>query len=274
MLRSTIFLWLIWTSVASASAHAQQACLSQARNSYEELYCKVAASDENNGLPSLADFRRNPPETQALLLRRPAARLGLKMPERLRKKADVPAAAADVVQQERSTRQEKSEPASTANTGANSLSLDSCVLAQDTIRCTEKIFRLVSNRDNQELVAGALSVNNRLALPQRSGEHAQRDYLIDAYQTYIEKMLEIGLGASTMTFSKFYYTYEELHQQEVDFSHRMEKMFDYLKQDKAAMAVRRRYSHQLPENIAQCGRLSAQLIVCDEGDVNWVYELR
>jgi len=150
--------------------------------------------------------------------------------------------------------------------------MEACELDGELIRCGGRRFRLVTNLANHLLEPQALSDSNRLLLPANPGDEDLKDYLLQAYQTYIEKMLTIGLGASTMSFSKFYYTHQSLQRQDADFAARMEKMFEFLKKDKAAMAIQPRYHNKLPRSLDQCGRLSQRLIVCDEGDVNWVFE--
>ena len=59
---------------------SQAAPQCQPQTEYEKLYCQIKAKDANVALPSFEDFRRNDPQVQALLLKRPAARWGLAVP--------------------------------------------------------------------------------------------------------------------------------------------------------------------------------------------------
>ena len=275
----SVILSLLLAGICSAS-RAQDVCLQQARNSYEKLYCEVKAGGEGADLPSLADFRRNPPKIQALLLRRPASRLGLELPQQeAQQKILQSKISQQQLPQPQLPRQELQPQASQgkavpkpADRESVEIGLTACELHRDIIRCGEHIFQLALNRANHQLRAQALSKSNHLSLPTVSGSGLdEKNDLIQAYQIYIEKMLEIGLGASTMTFSKFYYTYQTLQRQDVDFAQRMEKMFGFLKKDKATMAVQKRYHNTLPDSMEQCGHLSERLVVCDEGDMNWVF---
>ncbi len=249
------------------NSHGQNSCEQQARTAYEQLYCQIKAGGDGAGLPSLPDFRRNSPKIQALLLRRPAARLGLEVPTVSELVPESRAVETPALQPENA---KPIAPEATAR-GRNS-DMGSCDLDGELIRCDGQQFRLVTNLPNRLLKPQALSANNRLLLSPGPGNRELKDYLLQAYQTYIEKMLTIGLGASTMSFSKFYYTHESLQRQDADFPRRMEQMFEFLKKDKATMAIQPRYHNKLPDSLDQCGRLSQDLIVCDERDLNWVYE--
>ena len=96
-------------------------------------------------------------------------------------------------------------------------------------------------------------------------------YLARSYRHYIDKMLFIGLGASTMTYTKFHYTFWDLVEKREDFAGRVNAMYDFLKQDKATMAVQERYDKVMPAGIDWCTSLSDSVVVCDDGKRNWVY---
>jgi hypothetical protein len=97
-------------------------------------------------------------------------------------------------------------------------------------------------------------------------------YLAKAYDQYILKMLEIGLGGSTFTYNKFVYLYYDVSEKGIDFSQRFETMFGYLKQDKKNLAV----SEKLPETVylkkERCDWLRKKTVVCDGGQKNYVFQ--
>jgi hypothetical protein len=255
-----------------AYSHGQAACAQQARTVYEQLYCEIKAGGEGEGLPSLADFRRNSPRVQVLLLRRPASRLGLTVPAVSGRESEAADSSRISPNDQQVSPLPTAAPVPEVANLAQDLGLEVCDLKGEIIRCGNQDFVLASNLANHQLAPHALAESNRLVLPPRpGGEMNLKNYLLQAYQVYIEKMLEVGLGASTMSFSKFYYTYESLQRQDADFPQRMEKMFEFLKQDKATMAIQSRYHNKLPDSLEQCGRLNQRLIVCDQGDLNWIY---
>ncbi|MEH6529416.1 MAG: hypothetical protein V7718_05685, partial [Porticoccus sp.] len=61
------------------TVNAENFCLLLAENYYEQLYCEVKAMGQGRRLPSLLDFRRNNELTQAMLLKRPAAKVGIEV---------------------------------------------------------------------------------------------------------------------------------------------------------------------------------------------------
>ena len=79
------------------------------------------------------------------------------------------------------------------------------------------------------------------------------------------------MGGSTMTYTKFHYTFWELLEKQEDFSKRVREMYNFLKQDKASMAVQARYDQQMPTGIDWCTPLNDKLVVCDNGKRNWIY---
>ncbi|WP_390615781.1 hypothetical protein [Maricurvus nonylphenolicus] len=239
----------------------------------EKVFCQLKAKGES--LPSLEDFRRNQPRIQALLLKAPARRQGIALPKVVTK-AKPPAPKKTVVNSKPEPRKASpaAQPVSSTPRQLPS-SLSSCQLQGHLIQCPRQQFRLATNRANRYLAKGALGPDNRLGLSNYQGERqnpqALKRHLTRSYERYIEKMLSIGLGASTMSFSKFYYTHDELQQLGVDFADRFETMFGYLKKDKASMAIKDSYLDALPPGIGSCNRLKDNILVCDNGEHNWVY---
>lgn len=255
--------WLLALGLSPGLAHAE-ACLSSAETELERLYCQVVEQGGGQGLPSQSDFRRNAPQVQALLLKRPAQRLGLTLPQ---PSTPTPAPNTSAI-----TRQ---KAAPTAPEPPASPSLQGCRLAGEQIRCPNRSFQLALNQPNGNLGPGVLDADNRLGLSafngDRSDEQAVRRYLSQAYDRYIPKMLEIGLGANTMSFTAFHNAFHTLEAGGVDFASRMEQTFQLLKQDKQTLAIQARYHQDLPRDLVQCEPVNPAVIVCDNVATNWVF---
>ena len=56
---------------------AQASCFSQAETYYEQVYCEVKGSGRGRSLPAFFEFKNNNQITQALLLKREAAAIGV-----------------------------------------------------------------------------------------------------------------------------------------------------------------------------------------------------
>lgn len=249
-----------------AASVADGACMDGAETELERLYCQVVREGGGAGLPSPTDFKRNDPQIQALLLRRPAGRLGLEVPE-------VGAAAAPGP----SPSQAGPETAGSEPEDASKIrgSLSECQLQGQRITCPQRRFDLVTNQHNSKLNDGVLAPDNRLGLGpfkgDRNDEEAVRRYLSDAYDRYIPKMVDIGLGASTMSFTAFHNAFHTMEDGGVDFARRMEQTFSLLKQDKKNLAVDTRYHDELPGDLSLCMVINRDIIVCDNVGTNWVF---
>lgn len=243
-------------------------CAAIARGDYERLYCRLVSEGHGSGLPAFEDFRRNTPQVQALLLRRPAQRAGLELP------AESGPARAPVAAEPEPARppppQEPTPAAPRAQPG-----LADCRLLGEVIQCPDRRLALVENQPNRALPADALAQEQRLDLPRFDGDpgddQALRQYLSDAYDHYLERMLDIGLGGATLSFSQFHHSYFRHRDQGVDFPKRMETMFQHLLQDKRTKSVPARLHGRLPETIENCMGIRPGLVVCDDVATNWVY---
>ena len=252
----------------------------------EEVFCQLQSKGET--LPSLEDFRRNQPRIQALLLKAPARKHGIRVPSPGKSKSSQitytqsqlhsrPQASASSREGAREITREvvRVAPAKSQTPEVSASGLVKCTLQGREIRCPHQRFQLVTNLSNRQLSPHALSEKNRLGLTNYQGnsqdQQALKKHLSLSYQRYIEKMLSIGLGASTMSYSKFYYTYEEVQRLQVDFADRFETMFGYLKKDKASMAIKDSYVNALPASIRACVKLQPSVLVCDNGIHNWIY---
>ena len=263
-------------ALASGVAVAQEACSASATTDLERLYCEVVAEGGGQGLPSQADFRRNQPQVQALLLRRPAKRLGLSVPTGTAEPAQskppsTPQAAAKPPKPEPEQVQTETQPARFGR-------LADCALKGERIVCPDRQFKLALNQPNRALAPGVLEDQNRLGLRpfqgDRSDEQQVRAYLSNAYDRYIPKMLAIGLGANTMSFTAFHNAFHTLEDGGVDFAERMERTYQLLKKDKLNLAVQARYHDRLPEKLALCEAINFEIIVCDNVATNWVFVSR
>lgn len=252
-----------WISIASAD----EACLTSARSDLERFYCEVVERGGGAGLPSMADFKRNDPMVQALLLRQPAKRLGLTLPE-------VSASPEPESEPEAATRpgEPSKEPGSDPSVTRD---LAGCQLRGGFIQCPKVAYELAGNRSLASLDDGVLEPRNRLGMVpfdgERNNDEAVRSYLSAAYDRYILKMLAIGLGANTMSFTAFHNAFHTLESSGVDFSERMGQTYELLKQDRKTLGVKAHYHDEVPENLSLCEVINRDVIVCDNVVTNWVF---
>tara|TARA_B110000116_G_C16728342_1_gene532518 strand:+ start:226 stop:645 length:420 start_codon:yes stop_codon:yes gene_type:complete len=134
---------------------------------------------------------------------------------------------------------------------------------------------LLNNLQNRHLQKNVFAAANVLGLDNYSGDIENtrlfNSYLGDNYQRYIEGMLRLGLASSTMSYSRFYYTFHDANKNNRDFAARFEKMYVFLKKDKQSMGVKSRYSDEMPAGLHQCVALTFAIVVCDNKRMNWVY---
>lgn len=246
--------------LTTLNTHAlQSVCFSQAETYYEQLYCEVKEEDPEAVLPSFADFRRNPPLTQALLLKRKAASLGItvKMPTADDNKARSTA---------RVTVEAETKPITNQAP---------CTLEGQRIRCGAEAFVQRGNLANPKLPAQALGQSNQLRLQPFSGNQNDNQhvlgYLTGAYVTYLDSMLSIGLAGETMSFTKFYYLFKDVTSKGADFAQRFQTMFEYLKKDKQNISISESIAEISGIGIEQCERLSERMFTCDNTRRNAVF---
>lgn len=263
------FWWLV-AALLPIEAGANERCLSAAETDLERLYCEVVSEGGGAGLPSQPDFNRNDPQVQALLLKRPAQRLGLEIPAPTPSPSNQSASAPETAAkpESRQAQQAQSEPEPTAR-------LAGCRLKGNRIQCAQGDYRLAENRRKSTLEEGVLGPENRLSLEpfegSREDEEAVLRYLSRAYDQYIPKMLRIGLGANTMSFTAFHNAFHTLEGGGVDFSDRMAETYELLKQDRQQLGVKTRYHNDLPDSLSLCDFINRDILVCDNVGTNWVY---
>lgn len=296
--RTLLALFLAIHSIASNGANAQgtlhntiSTCLSQSHNELEETYCKIQAKNPNHNLPSFNDFQNNPPKMQYLLLKGPARKLNIQLPKPARSKSPKTAQAAgtkNLKAQEKLVK--KLTPTIRSNIASpnipktqdpqphnSSKKMQHCKLDKLWIHCNEMYYKLVTNKKNTELEKNALNESNKMHIQDRDSEAfsgvSNIKYLSKTYPIYINKMLSIGLGAGTMSFTRYASIYEVSEKNQQNFSERMETMFGFLKTDKRGNAIKSRYDALLPADIESCMPLDDNLIVCDNVNKNWVYKI-
>lgn len=247
---SAVIVALLWITPAWS-------CVEQAQTELERVFCQIKQRSGKN-LPSLGEFRQNPEKTQRLLLRRPAKKLGLTLPQA----KPGPAVSSSP------------QPAAAKLTTPPEVNtLEDCQLLDETIRCGQQNYRLVRNIANRDLSSGALR-DTVLTLPPFTADadaFQQKQQLQKYYESYIEAMLTIGLAEVTMSFTKFSYLYGDVKAQGGDFAQRMNSMFDFLKNDKAQMPVKGRQKSIFPADISYCQALNTSIVLCDNVAENWIY---
>lgn len=259
---------LFWAPSASA-------CQAMAATAMEKAYCEVMAKGEGQGLPSFDDFRRNPESTQRLLLKRPAKRAGVALPESSPSpKQASPSASHKAATNNAPVNNTASKPAQTNTTRPQASGLVGCEVNQRALNCGGAVYQLLDNKSNASLADGALANSNQLQLPPVPAYKSERElhrYLMHAYSIYIAKMDSIGLAGNTLSYSKFYYIFEDVKAGGQNFVARFANMFTYLKKDKSTIAVGRSHTAAQTPNIQYCERIHGDLITCDDHGRNWVY---
>jgi len=277
--------WWFGVLVVCAVSGSSVARSCDAYTELETSYCQLRAKGAR--LPSLGDFRRNTKMMQYLLLKRSAQQAGMTL---LKPTSHRPQT---TKKQHLLTTQDKPSPKANhtpktafgVQTAAPAASqplahtvtkqpAERCALQGRTIYCDQQRFTLIENRFNHELPADALVDSNRLILGKIStqlNEQQKLRLLSRHYAVYVDKMLKIGLGGVTMSYSQFYYAWQTSTQQGQDPGARFTRMYEFLKLDKKRMAVDRRVDDTLPESLNQCMRVSVAVWTCDKGRRNWVY---
>jgi len=270
-IKTTLVLVMIFFSVSTVAN-----CLSNTE--YERIYCEIVEQGEGKSLPRFEDFKRNDVMVQKLLLKRPAEKLKIKLPAssktRITKASDKRPVPEKSAQFKLAGKPIKKLQQSTPDQVTN-VSLSQCSIAKNVISCGHRRFYLKKNEPNSRLAKGVLDEQYKMGLPSYKGDAEDgreiQFYLSDVYGLYIQKMVDIGLGASTMSYARFFHTFNDLQAKNVDFSERFETMYSFLKKDKKTMMVKLEPSAERPNSISQCDDISKQVIVCDIGVVNWVY---
>lgn len=263
--------WLLLGLIASSSALG---CESMAQTELERVFCKVKTGDPGALRVSLQDFRKNPPKTQRLLLMRPAKAAGISLPQA--ESAPAPASPARLS----SPAANASEPvpqqpvATSVEPSPLALALSECALQDNQIRCADQHYHLLGNLPNSKLNLDIAELV--LDIPAFDGDQQDmgqvQAYVSQSYREYVQKMVQLGLAASTMSYTKFFHTFQQVDSLGADFAGRMATMFEFLKRDKATIGVQDHYTNKTPTHISQCMPVNFDLVVCDDVATNWVYQ--
>lgn len=306
----TALLLLGVLACGSRWAVANEPCIPVAGNEYEKIFCDLKRKGKGSTLPSLREFRNNPPLTQAFLLKKPAERAGIhvRIPERnneetLRRQEELLAAleasaemAIPVIVDKstpttppqpqpvaipvtRPAAKPPAKPKTTAQAAAPVAPVATapaplCVLQEKTLSCDGVRYTLAGNKTNQQLDPSMLTEHNRLGMPVYSGDPAdalaEQQYVQEAYRHYLEGMLRIGLGASTMSYTKFANLYDYITEQRLDFVGRFETMYHFLKEDKLAIGVSTQLVIADGFDATACRQLD-RLVACDYQKTNYLF---
>lgn len=292
-LKKLIFLFILVYSFPSVG---DSFCFASAGSYYEQIYCELQAKGEKKNLPPFYQFKRNDPMTQALLLKRPAARIGidLPMPKSARKAAPVdmekklpatnsqsiakttPAAKSTPGQSTADPTTSNSTPVNTVpKSNAQLPNTSGCQFSAAEIRCGAQSYQLTGNLHNKKLAENALTDENKMDMAVFQGDinnsYSVEQYLATAYQRYIEKMHEIGLGGVTMTYGKFHFLFYDVTGKGLNFSQRFETMYEFLKKDKTNMAVSEKLNLDEQLTMGDCDTLSENMLVCSRAGRNYLY---
>lgn len=261
-------------SLAVLAARADDNC--QAQTALEISYCTLVARGAS-GLPALYEFRKNTADTQYLLLKRPAAKYGVTLPAPTRKpappKASMQPSAANPT---KAAAVQASAPAasrpSMASTFTSTQSTAGCQLAHETISCGAQRFALQWNQPKKALKAEALGPGNQLIFPpEPKNPAAQNDYLQRCFTQYVQKMLLIGLGNTTLSFDKFAAIYAAAKTERFDFAARFERMYHFLKEERKTLQPPKGFGHRPPAQLEDCQPISDSLWSCQTAEQHWVY---
>ncbi|WP_051080992.1 hypothetical protein [Teredinibacter turnerae] len=276
---------LAFSSGVSNTAFTDANCHALARTDLEAAYCDVRATPSGKKLPSLGDFRKNTPTMQRLILKKPAKKAGIEIPEQNADRALEQKTAGSAADKKLSIQEPNSNEARTnkspptpafhpsappPRTGFSGIGR--CSLLKNQIQCGYDYYLLRVNLQNDALTPAVFGAENRLVFPARNTGESQLEFLSRIYPQYIEKMLAIGLGDSTMSFTRFAATYDAVEDAGGDFNTRFAAMYEMLKKEKSHNAIRTRYNHNYPQNISACQFLTSTIIVCDNVTQNWIYE--
>lgn len=249
----------------SFTSYADGWCFAFAKTYFEQVYCEVKAKGKGQGLPSIYEFRKNPDNIQALLLKRPAASIGIDY-----------AIPKKITRVKKTVAKRTIQPAITPS--ATRITLPKCSLTGKILSCDGLRYELVGNKANKHLSKGALSDSNAMGLTNYSGNlmdaTAINNYLYRSYLLYIEKMLAIGLGGVTMSYGQFAFLFDDLQERQVSFSDRFETMYTFLKKDKASIAVDESVSANKHLKIEDCHQLNDRLIVCYKNSKNYIFRAK
>ena len=245
---------LIFLSFIAVGSQAASLCFTHAETYNEQIYCELKAKGLARSLPRFYDFQKNTEQMQSLLL----------LP--LTRKAGINYKAPKVLP--------KNLAASVGRTPSQkqvaSVASSDCLVDKHHIRCGDQQYAWQGNQSRQQLRAGALESGNNMHLPEYQPNQNTEDYLLRAYEHYLLKMLDIGMGGETLNYGKFEYLYYQLKQQGVSFTGRFEKMYYDLKRERQTIAMTSQRDIGITLAIEDCYPLQS-LWVCSKPGNQWLF---
>lgn len=263
-------------SLRAMAAKADGQC--QGQTPLEMSYCTLVARGAI-GLPALYEFRNNTAETQYLLLKRPAAKFGITLPTPAPKAK--PATSSPTSPAVSTANPAKSPKTPTSTPAATPLvrskiprpqPTQGCQLVSETISCGGQRFALQWNKPKNALQPEALARSNQLIFPpEPKNSSAHNDYLLSCYALYVHKMLLLGLGNTTLNFSKFAAIYSAAKSEGFDFAARFERMYHFLKEERKTLQPPKGFGHRTPEHMDNCEPINDTLWSCQTAEQHWIY---
>ncbi len=239
-------------------------CISFSKNEYEKIYCLIKSKGKGARLPSFQDFKNSNTTTQWLLLKRDANELNIELakPKMVKNNKN---ARQFTGPKESISNKEKNKETSISNEN----SLQNCVLEKTKIQCKHNLFELVRNISRPS----SLNKEKLTLFKDNNLSQNQQEFMRFAYSSYINNMLSLGLGDSTMSYTKFNTIFLENKQNQNRFSQRFNKMFNLLIEERKQMSTLASYDNSTPNSIKACWQLEHSIILCDNIKRNWIYKL-
>ncbi|MFO1370063.1 MAG: hypothetical protein U1F46_13800 [Marinagarivorans sp.] len=269
-MKFTIRLLVTLCSLSSLAAAADDSCKGQ--TPMELSYCTLIARGAT-GLPALYEFRKNSPATQYLLLKRPAAKFAVVLPAPAAKAKPIELTPTPEAPQTEQTQPARAHPPSKITSTLTTTGAPSgCQLANETISCGNQRFRLQWNKPKAALTPEALAPGNQLVFPPEPKDPAdQKDYLVNCFALYVQKMLLLGLGNTTLSFDKFAAIYATARAERFDFAARFESMYHFLKEERKTLQPPKGFGHSVPARIDDCQPINDSLWSCQTAEQHWVF---
>jgi len=256
-------------------------CLEQAGTPLVKTYCQIVAKDPGAKLPNIGDFKKNPPQIQRLLLSQYSERLHIPLPGEPEQKDSQSTYSTSRTRMPQVSATATSLPVNAVTRRApteHRIALTNCELDKDKIRCQTELYELQVNKKINQLLGDVFSAENELRMPSKDktkfADDSDYNYLSYIYPMYVYKMLDLGLGDSTMSFTKFAAVYWQSKRDGSNFTERFRQTYNTLKIERSSNAMKARYRDNYPNNLGQCMRMDEKIILCDDMHQNWIYKLK
>lgn len=260
---------LLENSATAATPGRHFFCPHKTQHYYEEIYCEILQVAPSSKLPSARDFRHNTPRIQKLIVKPLAKKFGVSFDTH---KANKDTSTAK--------KRPKNLPPYRKKTVIGKIINEkkpvACKLKLSKISCTDQThFILAINKENTKIKKGLFDDANQMGLKEYQGDRENKKnlslYMTLQYKQYLEKMLSIGLGGTTLTYNKFVDIFYITQQSSNRFSDRFETMYSTLKKDKASLGTPKSAPISKNLTIKQCQQISDRLFTCDDQRKNYVF---